>query len=68
MKITKITYSLDSTINMGDFENYKPSVMAEATLEEGDNPTEAMAELKKFVQSQLMADIKRIRTFKENKR
>lgn len=67
MKITKITYGLDTTINMGDFENYKPQVTAEATLEEGDNPQEAMAELKKFVQSQLMQDIKKIKALKANK-
>lgn len=62
MKITKITYGLDSTVNMGDFENYKPQVLAEATLEEGDSPIEAMAELKQFVQKQLMADVQKIRS------
>lgn len=61
MKIVKITYSLDSTINMGDYENYKPQVMAEAHLEEGDDPVEAMAELKKYVQTQLMEDVKKLR-------
>ena len=60
MKITKITYGLDTTINMGDYENYKPQIMAEAKIEEGDCVLEAMAELKKFVQTQLMEDVKKI--------
>lgn len=61
MKITKLTYALDTTINMGDYENYKPQVMAEAQLDPEDDPKEAMAELKKYVQAQLMEDVKKIR-------
>lgn len=61
MKITKISYSLDATVNMGDYENYRPNVSAEANLEAGESPIEAMAELKRFVQTQLMEDIKKLK-------
>lgn len=43
MKVTSVTYSLDATINIGDFENVKPSYSVTVEIEDGDDPDKVRA-------------------------
>lgn len=42
----KVTYSVDATINVGNFENVKPHFSITADVEDGGNPKEAFLKIK----------------------
>lgn len=53
MKDVRIEYSIEATINTGNFENVKPGYKASATLDEGEDRNAAAAKLTKYVESLL---------------
>lgn len=57
----RVEYSLEATINMGNFENQKPGYRVSADVPEGMTPAEAKDALKSVVEGWLEAEIKEIR-------
>lgn len=58
----RVEYTLDATINIGDFQNVKPGYSLSADVPEGMHPTEARNQLKALVEKWLeeeVAEIKR---------
>lgn len=45
MKTKEIEVSIDTTINLGNFENIRPSITLKADLEEGDDLDECSKQL-----------------------
>lgn len=57
MKNIVVTYAVDATVNLGNFENVKPHYAMSAELDDSENPTEAFDKIKTFVDSLLEAEI-----------
>ena len=53
MQIKKIIYSESRTIAISRFEPVRPTVSAEALISEGENPANAMRDLKEYVREQI---------------
>jgi hypothetical protein len=49
LKNIRITYSAETTINMGNFENVKPHYGMSVDVPDGESPAEAFNEVKDFV-------------------
>ena len=50
MKIKEVEYSLETTINTGNFENLKPGFRLVAEVQEGESVKDAAQELAKKVE------------------
>lgn len=61
MKITKISYSEAQTVTVRRFEAIKPIVSAEMELNETDDPTIAMLDLRAFVKTELAHSVNKIK-------
>jgi len=59
MKLTnvRVEYTVEATINTGNFQNVKPGYRVSADVPEGMHPEEARAKLKALVDPWLEADI-----------
>lgn len=57
MNNIRITYNVDATVNLGNFENVKPHYGMSAVLEQGEDPTAAFEKIKTFVDALLEAEI-----------
>lgn len=57
----RVEYSLEATVNMGNFQNQKPGYKVSADVPDDMTPTEAKDALKTIVEGWLEAEIKEIR-------
>lgn len=57
----RVEYIIDSTVNIGNFQNVKPGYRVSADVPEGMHPSEARAKLKALVDPWLEDDIAQIR-------
>lgn len=59
MKLTnvRVEYTVEATINTGNFQNVKPGYRVSVDVPEGMHPEEARAKLKALVDPWLEADI-----------
>lgn len=55
MKLREIEYSKGYTINLGNFESERVDISVRATLDEGDDREESLAELVEWVESKIQA-------------
>lgn len=56
-KNLRVEYTIDATINTGNFQNVKPGYRVSADVPEGVHPSVVRAELKALVDPWLEADI-----------
>jgi hypothetical protein len=56
MKVTEVRYDLESTINLGDFENVKPGYGITLEIEDGDDPDKVRAFAKRKVTEWMNAE------------
>lgn len=61
MKNVRVEYSVEATVNTGDFQNVKPGFKVSATLEDNEKPHEVKAKLVKAVDQWLEVEVNRIR-------
>lgn len=57
MKDIVVVYSVDATVNTGNFENVKPHYGMQVTLEEGETPAEAFDKIKAVCDGFLEAEV-----------
>lgn len=62
MKISQVTYQVEFTRNLGNFENVKPLFGATATLEDGDKVDDAYDKLTTLVDSWLTDKVEELET------
>lgn len=58
VKIIQVTFSLGTTINLGNFENLRVDLSATAQVPEGLNLQKATHELAAYVRDELLAQLK----------
>lgn len=57
----RVEYSLECTINLGNFENLRPGYKVSADVPDGVNPNEVRSKLKALVDSWAEQDVEEIR-------
>ena len=57
----RVEYSVEATINLGNFQNVKPGYRVSADVPEGSHPAEVREKLKALVDPWLEADIAQYR-------
>lgn len=57
MKDIQVTYNVDATVNLGNFENVKPHFGMTVTLEDGEKPDEVFNKIKTFVDGLLEDEV-----------
>jgi hypothetical protein len=60
-KNVRVEYTLEATVNMGNFENQKPGYKVSADVPPGVHPGVVRGELKSLVEGWLEEEIKEIR-------
>jgi hypothetical protein len=53
MKVKKVKYQIEATVNMGNFSNVKPLYEVEVEVEDGDTPSTIFERVEKLVDAQL---------------
>lgn len=66
LKNIRITYSAETTINMGNFENIKPHYGMSVDVPDGENPAEAFEKVKNFVDDLLTIEANAIKRLRDN--
>lgn len=56
MKISKVRYSMGTTINLGDYENLKTNIEIEVEVDESDDIDTVIEELKTLTRNKIAAD------------
>ncbi len=56
MKISKVRYSMGTTINLGDYENLKTNIEIEVEVDERDDIDTVIEDLKTLTRNKIAAD------------
>lgn len=67
MKTNKITVGIERTINLGNYENVRYSVLTEVSLEEGETADKVYQDRLDWCKAKVMAELERLQGKQEQK-